>query len=242
MKSAEILSKTDRTSWSRIMMVAGYFWPRLRLLFWLLPVVSAVVTLAVTYIPGPAKMLCMSLLGLLIVLAPVRLTKRPDGEFTFTLPALGMEKCIVLFLVFFIAVPLLIIVPAQIVCMIVSGGDGVVARYLLGVPSSMSPATVVISWLGIAASVGACLWAVMKARRNRTLLGVVAGLSVNLGTNIFCGFFIGLYIGLSGMAYSTAEVMDIYNQISVYVYSIIWGLAFIIFTVLAVRAVSRRQF
>lgn len=224
------------------MMVAGYFWPRLRLFFWLLPVVSAVVTLAVTYIPGSGKMICMSLLGLLIVLAPVKLTKRSDSEFTFSLPALGMEKCVVLFMTFFVAVPMLIIVPAQVVCLIISGGDDTTARYLLGVSSSLSPATVAISWLGIAASVAACLWAVMKATRNRTLLGVVAGLAVNLGTNIFCGFLIGLYIGLSGVDYYNEEVMAIYNHIFLYVYGIIWGLAFIIFTVLAAGAVSRKQF
>ncbi len=232
MKSADILSKTDATSWSRIAMVARYFWPRLKNYLILAPVVSAVFTLiAMQMTDMMFKQYVMFLLALLIVLAPVKLSRRPDGDFTYTLPALGWEKCTVLFGIFFLIIPALVIIPSEIVARLFGGSPE-----SLGMPEMSSGNTVLMSiggWIMIYSSLAVCLWAVMSTNRNRAVKGVISALICMFVLTAVTAFATGFCMAFFGMDESVSTGIYIQQGVSLIV--------FVIFIFKSINAISHRQ-
>lgn len=231
MKSAEILSKTDRTSWSRIMMVAAYFWPRYKVFCLIVPLFSAAITFYALNVHEPwLKQLMMSMLSLLVILAPIKLAKRPDSDFTYTLPALGWEKCAVLFGLFFIIIPLLLIVPSEIV--------GALTHNASETAEKISPynslSFEIVGWTVVYAALASCLWGVMSTGRNRTAKGVIASMVCLIGLTVVIAFVIGFFDGYLGHSQDFSET-------SVVVQGIISFIVFIIFLIKSENAISRRQ-
>lgn len=251
MKSAEILSNTDRTSWSRIFMTGRYFMPRLRWVVGAYPLLAAALTWASIAIadvrPGQASNNFMNILSYMIALAPLALARRADGELTFSLPALGWEKCTFLFGFFFVVVPLLVFLPAELVARLMGcdnvlmlTGNVAVAR-LTGVSTFIA-----LSFCMLAAQMVVCLWTVMGARRNRILLAVVFTALVSVANAMAIGV-VGAVVGfreamagkemMTDMADITVEVLTVYSQ---------WALPVMILFLLfawlrCARTIARRQ-
>lgn len=238
MKSAELLSRTDATSWSRIAMVAAYFWPRLKTYCIFVPLLSAAVTWAVMYVPEPAyKQMMMLLLSLMIIFAPIKLAKRPDGDFTYTLPALGWEKCTVIFGFILVVIPLLVIATSEIVALLVIDGNESAVISAMGVSPDTGATMAIAGWTMVYAAVAACLWAVMSTGRSRAVNGVIAALVVLFGLTAIVGFIAGFLMALlSGEAGpNPAAIPFDYIEMAV-------GITiFIVFIIKSAKAISRRE-
>lgn len=251
MKSAEILSNTDRTSWSRIFMTGRYFMPRLRWILWAYPLAAVIITFASVFLselrPGATGSNFMNLLAYMIALAPLALARRADGELTFSLPALGWEKCTFLFGFFLLAVPLLVMVPAEITARLMDGDSALMLTGNVAVARLTGVSTfIALSFCMLAAQLVVCLWTVMGARRNRILLAVVFTALVSVANALAIGV-VGAVVGfreamagkemMTDMTDITVEVITAYSR---------WALPVMIMFLLfawlrCARTIARRQ-
>ena len=207
MNNIEILSKTDRTSWTRIGMVVRYFWPLWRTKGWVFPLGSMVLALMAFRHPGAPDTLQLFTWGILMGIAPIMMAKKPNGELFNSLPALPAEKCVALFGWFYVVIPVLLLVPLQLVQWIMGIPD---PAEIDGIPMTL-PIQVASALLLYAMS-ATCLWAVMAARRNRSLRGVAASFGVLFSlylvfaiVGFVAGFKIAYYneqLDVEGLMYS----------------------------------------
>lgn len=123
----EALANTDRTSWTRVAMVINYLLTakRTRKIFLYFPLVS-ILLFALTYFTARHSMPTDGLTGLLIyfvALAPLVFVKPDSRETFYTLPALGLEKIIAVFVCCLIIIPIMILAPSEILGQIVYGPE-----------------------------------------------------------------------------------------------------------------------
>lgn len=129
MSDIKTLSYTDRTSWPRIAMVISYLLTRKRLLKILIafPIVSVGLFLLSYYgMHGErefANGAAINLLSIFIALAPLMFAKPASREINLTLPALGLEKTIAVFIVCCLIIPVCIVLPAEIMSWFYFGFD-----------------------------------------------------------------------------------------------------------------------
>lgn len=202
MKSAEILSKTDRTCWSRILMVARFYLAPARWQLWAFPLLSLSVFALINsfdYTDHPrAYSLAVSPLTLAMTFAPMVLGYRKGREVGAMLPALDFEKCVAILGYFLVVVPLLLFGPIEILSLIVHGSS-----YQLGLISS-------------ACIISTSLWGVLRARRSPMLwsfLAVVILYFAVVFIAMFVGFGLGVYAAFSHPEIAETETEALKNAV-----------------------------
>lgn len=210
MKSTEILSNTDRTSWSRVAMVWKFYLPytRKKLIgFAAIAIVSEVfILLAAKYQVGEGggtiiKMLS-TMLTVLIGCSALVFAKPKGRELQAMLPALGMEKCIVMIGYVTVIIPLIVFLPSLLVYCFLGNNDPAVliANSLLGNDISISVMAYSILFLeSIALS---CLWGVISTHSRQAMRnGLFAAGGFYLATMLLTGlisFCVGFYNAFNG--------------------------------------------
>ncbi len=207
MTDYNVLSDTDRTSWTRIMMVFRFFYPRLRWQIICYPIVSAVVFLLfvllyhyghfmkATYVVG--------ILGYMVALAPLVLATRDDFEMETALPANGIEKFIFYIGYFLIVIPLLVYIPAELLSIFVYGElyNTLITSQLpvniadFGISGSL---TLLSSIVSNGTMIMICLLTVAVSRTNRLLKGIMFPLLTTL--------VIGLVTGVAAIMYTISSM------------------------------------
>lgn len=244
MKSAEILADTDRTSWSRICMVARYYWPRYKWPMLLYPAAALIIVAvalslaAITDRPKVAIMI-IGLANYLVIFNPLILTRRRDAEITATLPALGLEKCVVLLVMTFVVMPLML-VPIEAAYHIVNGE--------LYLPSAMlselhldSPLYVASNVLSTLCMTATCLWAVTASRTHRTLKGIAFPFALSIAVG-FAAAICGFVTAITSAGTPTPD--DMARQVLDTVYTIgipVMAVYLLVALTMTCRTITRRQ-
>lgn len=252
MKNAEILSHTDRTSWSRVAMVWRFYLPRIRTVLWAYPLLSLLLFAISAFgirIFGFYGALPLTLLNYMVIFSPLALTLRHDGELTATLPTFGLEKCIVIFAYSFIIAPLLTWLPAQL-AETISGinFDSNLPAYMKDFP--IYKIVIRSGYIATVAQITVCLWVVCAARRPR--LGILAPFAVSLYTSLvmgICGFIAGFTDSQQAPIDETTPLPDmadvLQNSLPIQFLTTAYALL-AIFTIFAMwqtaRAICHRQY
>lgn len=222
MKSVEILSKTDRTSWSRIVMVWRFYSPCIGWQLWLFPLLSVVIG-ALCLLIDPGKHLIIrgmlaSVLSLALIFSALAFSSPRGREVEAMLPALGAEKCIVILTWTVVVVPLLLHLPAEAMCYIVHGMScesytlsylsnqfGAADQSVFDIAVSAFPQCMAIGYISTLAMVLSCLWGVFGARRHPAVWGVlsaaicyVAVIFLVFAASLAFGVYWGIQAGLTG--------------------------------------------
>ena len=243
MNSSEILSNTDRTSWKRVKMVMKYFWPSLRPMVIIYPLLAVALVLMMHNLGAdPAGLKANGLLEIVawaFMLAPCFLTRQPNGEAFYSLPALGWEKCEAIFLMMFIGVPLLFL-PLDIYGVIV-GREPTVSVMAVPIRVELTSPFILMTILSALTSQCAALWAVFAARRHRALKAVGAALGF-MFINGILGFIVGLLSALTDPHSIPVEAtMQSYMAMLVPYFLTFWAVAFLFVAYMATRVICRKQ-
>ncbi|MDE7388169.1 MAG: hypothetical protein K2M97_02820 [Muribaculaceae bacterium] len=193
MNSAEILSRTDRTSWRRMWMVARYFWPRFRSKVIIFPLVTLLIFtcghLVGKHVNPMGAYAIFGLINYLLIFNPLIFTKRSDMEITATLPATGLEKCVAVLGYSFVLMPLVIDVPLYLAYLLTDTPIHPDSSVLVNDVAVSSPLITACNVASTLAMIASCLWAVMAARTHRVIKGVAAA----LGVSVFIGMISAVY-------------------------------------------------
>lgn len=250
MKPASILANTDRTSWSRIMMVGRYFRPTIARKAIFFPLVALFIIFCADVFGleegSGAAIFQIELLSWMLVISPIMFAKQAADEVFCSLPALGCEKVTFIFLWSFVAVPLLLILPVTAYTLIFMpdmADDNMLMNgslsMLFSTESSENLLTVAILSSATAIAVG--LWAVFGSRRNRTRNAVLAILGT-LMLNGLSGFILG-FVAAWQAAEPGVIKEELSNSLNIYgpAMSILWT-GFLLFALWkAARAIARKQ-
>lgn len=222
MKSVEILSNTDRTSWSRILMAARFYLAPVRWQLWAFPLLSLVCFLLITRVNAGTNPALYSLvaspLSLCVCFAPLAFGVRKGREVDAMLPVAGVEKCIVILLYCLVVVPLLVYVPVEVASYIKYGATyNSVAMASLPteatdyVASLGFPLIMAVGIIGSAAYILTCLWGVFHARSRRVLGGFLAVVIYYVGFMLI-SVIVGIVAGVSA-AMSEPDLAEINKEV-----------------------------
>lgn len=254
----EILANTDRTSWTRIAMTARYYMPRVSWQFWAFPLVS-LLNFAVTRMTLESDhrwvyvQLCSMLMTLLIVWAPLSLTSRGSDKADVALPALGIEKSIVLLGYFLIIVPTLMLLPEKLLCMVAGDPREFIAFLHYEFPyvtdmDGLTLSTVVMSMTMIGSCAVSCLWSVVSGRKAAWSVFVpilVLCAEIMLTGLIFgsIGFYEGYQAAVSGNAseLNTYGLLGTVTVPAISTIGVITGIYLIFALVKCCKTIGRRQ-
>lgn len=248
MKSSEILSNTDRTSWTRVLMVMKYFRPSLLPVVIIYPLLAIALALMIHFFGGsdgnnPWAYQLLSVVAYAIMFAPCFLSRQSTGEAFYSLPALGWEKCEAIFLMMFIGVPLLF-TPLELYDLICGGRLSLETYKIMGVrlQVELSAGMIYLSTVTMLTSVGAAIWAVFAARRHRALKAFGAAISF-----MFVDFIFGIVIGFmsaisdSRNNVSPGDMIKEYTSYFMPVMGTFWTIVLLFVLYKASRAISRKQ-
>lgn len=190
MSDIKTLSYTDRTSWPRIAMVISYLLTRKRLLKILIafPIVSVGLFLLSYYGTHAylgtdtgrtlANNSAINLLTIFIALSPLMFAKPASREINITLPALGLEKTIAVFIVCCLIIPVCIVLPAEIMSWFYFGFDNdcLSAIFMQSIHSDMDEIfsfkfrnwAILFSIAFLLSELFTVMWAVFGSRRSAT--------------------------------------------------------------------------
>lgn len=243
MISSENLSNTDRTSWQRVLMVMKYFWPSLRPMVIIYPLLAVVLILLMHNLGAasgnPLPNTLLSIVAWAIVFAPCFLSRQSTGEVFNSLPALGWEKCEAIFLIMFIGVPLLFL-PLDIYGVII-GKKFTISVAAIPVKIELTSPLIYMSVMSALTSQCAAIWAVFAARRHRALKAFGAAIGFMFIDSVF-GFIVGLLSAISSP--HTTPIDDMIRSYLTYFMPYIsgfWTVAFLFVIYKASRAISRKQ-
>ncbi len=251
MTDYKILSDTDRTSWTRVMMVARYYYPRLKRQIIIYPLISLLLfplswTLWKAGMPVGYQMV-LNIIEWMIILGPIAFALCNSPEMSLSLPANGCEKGIFCMAYTFIAIPLLAGFPCWLFSALTGANVDVTEMFTeTGVTMSADNIRVVktMGFFSSMAQMATCLWFVMASRHNRVLYGVLGTIGVGFVLGIISGFtgvIIGMRDGFAGV--DPANPQQILDQVVDYIgytlYLIIPWL--VISLVMGWRAITRRQ-
>lgn len=255
MKSSDILAKTDRTSWSRIAMVARFYMPFIGKKLIIFPAFSLLcgilLIFAKEYLTPIQFEFYFSFCGLMITilacLGAMPLGKVEGVEVETMLPALNCEKLIFYFLYTFLVMPLLVILPFDIIANLCLGAefdmDFFAQTFFDGAEPSNWPLIKLTGYLGLYCMAASCLWGILAHRNQRSLWGLIYCVVFYLGSmfiSALMGFFIGFHAALTG----NMPVVDnaIYASNTIYnTICALWGLYLLFALWKCVRSVTRRQ-
>lgn len=254
----EILSHTDRTSWPRIGMILNYYLTVRRkwILFAIFPLVSAAIYLLFYFNTDQNSLFSagkktLELLVYFVALAPLLFAKPNAREITLSLPALGLEKIIAIFILCLIICPACILLPAEILSWCLSGFEhGVVtnlftdATDLDGMELIVDPGWIKAYSLGLNfALLLTVMWGVFSSRRSTVGRAIWGFLGVFFGSVIL----ISIIVTFMAMSLDiTEENLDmdkfLKSVLGIYKYMAIICYAFIIFVVWRLcYGVARKQ-
>lgn len=217
MKSTEILSNTDRTSWSRIAMVWRFYLPytRSKLIgFAALAILFEIIMLIdVKYLAAEGaetvtKMLS-TLLTVLVGCSALVFAKPKGRELQAMLPALGYEKCVVLIGYVTVIIPLIVFLPSAFAYLFF-GDEYPPKNILTSLLSSGEYTSVLIySILSLEGMALSCLWGVVGTRGKYAMRnGLLAVAGFYLGTMIIISvisFCVGFYMAFTGQEVDFAD-------------------------------------
>lgn len=177
------------------MMVARYYYPRLRWQMILYPLVSIVVFVLfkLLYDHGIDRMavLLLGILGYMVEFAPLVLALRDDSELDAGLPACGLEKYLFLLGYFLVAIPLLVFAPSELLSLIFYGEldqQLVLSQAGVTLPEVMSMTELILGSVSSTISIIlTCLWVVLANRTHRVLKGILFPIIVSLAVGIVGG-------------------------------------------------------
>ncbi len=236
MTSSEILSWTDRTSWTRVKMVLKYFWPSLKPMVIIYPLLSILYAFlmnnAVNHQHSWALQM-MSLLSYVVMFSPCFFSRQPNNEVFYSLPALGYEKVEAIFLAMFVGVPVLLL-PIKLYGFFFIDDSEVIS--LLGqiTHTSLTTGNIIMGLAVLFACEGAALWAVFAARTHRALKACGAALGMMMCYMVCC-FIIGFVTAITGR--NVDEVSSSCNT----VVTVIACVATVFVLYKAAKAISRKQ-
>lgn len=250
MKPTEILSNTDRTSWSRVAMVWRFYLPYTRkklISFAAIAIISEVfILLSAKYeATGVADAIIKMLSTMLTVLigCSALVFAKPKGrELQAMLPALGMEKCIVMIGYVTIIIPLIVSIPSVLAYCILGNNDPsvIITRSILGYNISLS--VFAYSLLFLESIALSCLWGVVSTHNRQAMRnGLLAAGGFYLATMFLTGFIsfvIGFYNGFSD---HEIEFADQSNTLFT-VLAIICGIYVIFALIKCCHAIKRGQY
>ena len=208
MKSAEILSNTDRTSWSRIAMVWRFYLPYTRrklILFTATAVFIEIFTLIsvkhLTTDGADTIIKMMSALMTVLIGCSALVFAKPKGrELQAMLPALGIEKCVVLISYVTIIIPFIALCTSTVSYFFLRDEyPPLIALFSKGT----GEAAVVIAYsiLFLEGMALSCLWGVLSTHRKHAMRnGLLAVAGFYLGTMILIAtisFCVGFYIAFT---------------------------------------------
>lgn len=255
MKNVEILSHTDRTSWSRIWMVAKFYMPVIRQKMILFPLISIIIGLIMAlgkgYLPKEAYIsLVMScsifIMYLSIFGGSMPLAKMKAIEIETMLPALNFEKCAFVIIYALIIVPILVYLPCNIIWWI-NNGYQTPSQIL----AELSPDAylmfkgnevwMILTFLSVMLSFSASgLWGAMAAKRHRMWWSFAGVMLAFAGYIVLCfilGVGLGFYVAFSNIVYDSAAFLPIFIKFLVCILTF-YGI-FALWMVC--RSISRRQ-
>lgn len=267
MKSADVLSKTDRTSWSRIAMVWRFYSPCIGWQLWSFPLLSVVIG-ALCLLIDPEKYwiirgMLASVLSLALVFSSLAFSSPRGREVEAMLPALGAEKCVVILTWSVVVVPLLLHLPAEAMYYIVHGmscesytlshiPDRFALTLSIAAVGIIVPYCMVIGLFSTLAMVMSCLWGVFGARRHRAAWGVLstiicyaAIMLVACIASVGFGVYLGVQAGIAGEPFpdiSPVELSVMVIRTLTYVMVTVCVVYAIFACVKCCRAIARHQF
>ncbi len=263
MKSAEVLSKTDRTSWSRIAMVWRFYSPCIGWQLWSFPLLSVVIA-ALCLLIDPEKYwmirgMLAFVLSLALVFSSLSFSSSRGREVEAMLPALGVEKCVVILTWSVVVVPLLLHLPAEAMYYIVHGMScesyplsHLPDRLGLNIAEEILPYCMAAGLSCTLAMVLSCLWGVFGARRHRAAMGVVsvvicyaAFMLVACIASFGIGVYWGMQAGLAGGPVhdpSFDEIFVLVMRVLTYVMVPVCIVYVIFACAKCCRAIARHQF
>lgn len=249
MKPASILANTDRTSWSRIMMVGRYFSPTIARKALFFPLVSLFIIFSADVYGlesgSGAALFQLDLLSWMLVISPIMFSKQAADEAFYSLPALGCEKVTFVFLWSFIAVPLLLFLPVAAYIAIFMPeitnydmlSNGIISRIFTADASKL---LFTVSLLSTATAIAIGLWAVFGSRRHRTrnaVLATLGTLMLNGLSGIILGFISARQHAETGLLDTVSTTVNLFGPAM----SIFWALFLIFALWKASGAIARKQ-
>lgn len=248
MKSPEILANTDATRWPRILMVARYFWPTVRVKTAILAAMSLLFIIIASFFGladgNPMGVGLMNVTSFCVIVAPLLFTVRPADEVFNSLPALPGEKQIVVALFSFILFPIAVTLPGAVYLSIFFPGcEG----NLLGAIGSSLVHSDAAGWFLAAclmsnfAQIAIGLWAAFASRGSgrtmKTLLALLGSVMLNGMTGFVIGFISAMRDTPGGVRTSLVESMNVAGP---YICAF-WSALFIFAFYKAMRSIARRQ-
>lgn len=250
MKSTEILSNTDRTSWSRVAMVWRFYLPYTRkklISFAAIAIISEVlILLAAKYeaTEGADTIIKMlsTMLTVLIACSALVFAKPKGRELQAMLPALGMEKCIVMIGYVTIIIPLIVYIPSVLAYCFLGNNDPVVITTHSMLGNDISFAVMAYSLLFLESIAISCLWGVVSTHNRQAMRnGLLAAGGFYLATMFLTGlisFGIGFFNAFTGRE---IEFADQSNTLFA-VLAIICGIYVIFALIKCCHAIKRGQY
>lgn len=203
--NSQTLSNTDRTSWQRVAMVWKFYLPYTRkkiIGFTLLAfAVEGMMQYAYGYMPQesgmPMLLMLSTMIAALMAFSGLVFAKPAGRELQTLLPALGMEKCIVIVGYVTLVIPFLLALPSIISWAGLNwAAERNVARafgFQLDWP------TVIYSVLALEAMALSCLWAVLASKRRYAIRnGIIAPILFFVVISFISGFISGFIAGVNG--------------------------------------------
>lgn len=199
------LSNTDRTSWKRIAMVWRFYLPytRKKLIgFTILTFLTeAMMYYSYTYMPRqtatPIILMLSVMIAALMTFSGLVFAKPRGRELQTLLPALGMEKSIVIIGYVTVVIPFLLSLPSIFSWIFGSLYTERNVALLFGLELNMP--IFLYSVLVLESMALTCLWAVLASRRKYAMRnGVLAVAAFYLTVTFFSGFISGLIAGING--------------------------------------------
>lgn len=259
--NAETLSKTDRTSWARIMMVWRFYAPYIKWELWAFPLISLLV--ASTSLADALEhylsinSIFNTLISTILVVSPLAFSAQRGREVEAMLPALGFEKCLVILVWSLIVVPILLKVPMETFYYLVHGCSAVdytirfISADAVPIVENCIGQIVTIGLMSSTAMLISCLWGVMAAHSHRAVRGILAIVFFYIGVialTLISSVGLGIYIGYTSAmsdAVATINPMDIAIQIInllCYVFAAVITFYIIFAITKCCKAIARHQF
>lgn len=248
MKSPESLANTDATRWTRILMVARYFWPTVRVKTAILAAMSLLFIIIASFFGladgNPMGVGLLNVTSFCVIVAPLLFTVRPADEVFNSLPALPGEKQIVIGLFSFILFPIAVTLPGAIYLNIFFPGcEG----NLLGTIGAALIHSDAAGWflasclISNFAQIAIGLWAAFSTRGSgrtiKTLLALLGTVLLNGMTGFVLGFISAFCSSPGGMMDSLSSSMTVGGP---YI-AAFWAAISIFAFYKAMRAIARRQ-
>lgn len=190
---------SDRFSWKRVWMLAGYVFPGLKKQLIFFPILSLLAGLSLVFAPFDITSICASVIFFAYILSPIGLANKDFKSTIGMLPVKASEKFTFLVAYFWLVVPLLLYLPLTIIFFATQYIDPVKTQvifriYYLGFGMLSWLNIILCQFMSVAFQTSVML-VVINASANRTLKGIVMGIGVYIGFIFLSAVSAGVYFG-----------------------------------------------